>query len=59
MWGTLLFIYNIYTHTHIYVYKSFSTALDKDLRRNLKKRERKVGDIGKYKLSEMGALNME
>ena len=53
-----IYIYT-HTHTHIYVYKSFSTTLDKDLTRNLKKRERKVGDIGKYKLSEMGALNME
>ena len=55
-----IYIYtHTHTHTHIYVYKSFSTTLDKDLTRNLKKRERKVGDIGKYKLSEMGALNME
>jgi len=29
--------------------------LDKDLRKNIKKRD---GEIGKHKLNEMGALNM-
>ena len=51
-------------HTiYIYAYKSFSTTLDKSLRKNIKKkreREReRDGEIGKYKLNEMGALIME
>jgi len=40
----------------IYVYKSFSTTLDKGLSKNIKKRD---GEIGEYKLNEMGALNMK
>ena len=38
----------------IYVYKSFSTMLDKGLRKNNKR----DGEIGKHKLDEMEALNM-
>ena len=45
----MLFIY-------LYVYKSFSTMLDKVLRKNIKKRGR---EIGKHKLNEIGALNMK
>ena len=41
----------------IYVYESFSTILDKGLKKNIKKR--KDGEIGEYKLNEMGALNMK
>ena len=41
---------------HIYLYKSFSTTLDKNLRKNIKKR-RDV-EIREHKLNEMGALNM-
>ena len=40
----------------MYVYKSFSTTLDKVLRKNIKKR---YGEIGKHKLNEMGRLNMK
>ena len=54
----LYYTYYIYTHTHIYVCESFSTALDR-VEKELQKKKRKVGDIGKQKLSEMGALNME
>ena len=42
---------------YIYVYKSFSTVLDKGLRKNIKKK--RDGEIGKRKLNEMGALNMK
>ena len=42
----------------IYVYKSFSTVLDKGLRKNIKNKK-SDGDIVKYKLNEMGALNMK
>ena len=41
----------------IYVYKSFSTTLDKGLRKNVKKK--RDGDIGEHKLDEMGTLNMK
>ena len=41
---------------YIYVYKSFSTVLDKGLRKNIKKK--RDGEIGKHKLkNEMGAQN--
>ena len=43
-------------HT-IYVYKSFSTTLDKGLRKNIKKK--RDGEIGRHKLNEMGALTMK
>jgi len=48
-------MYTIYIF--IYVYKSFSTILDKGLRKNIKKK--RDGEIGKHKLNEMGALNMK
>ena len=35
--------------------KSFSTTLDKGLRKNSKKRDQ---EIGKHKLNEMGVLNL-
>ena len=45
-------------HTiYIYVYKNFSTMLDKGLRKNIK--EKRDREIGKHKLNEMGALNMK
>ena len=40
------------------VYESFSTALDKGLRKNIKKKK-KDGEIGEHTLNEMGALNMK
>ena len=41
------------THTiYMCVYKSFSTTLDKDLRKNIK--NRRDGETGKHKLNEMG-----
>ena len=45
-------------HTiYMCVYKSFSTTLDKDLRKKtLKKRD---GEIRKHKLNEMAALSMK
>ena len=33
--------------------------LDKGLRKNIDKDKNKMGDIGKHKLNEMGALNMK
>ena len=47
-------MHTIYT----YAYKSFSTTLDKGLRKNIKKKKRDE-EIGKYKLNEMGALIIE
>ena len=38
-----------------YLYKSFSTTIDKGFRKNIKKE----GEIWKCKLNEMGALNMK
>ena len=49
--------YICYTYLCIYVYKSFSTILDKGLKKNIKKR--KDGETGEYKLNEMGALYMK
>ena len=44
-------------HIYIYVYKSFSTMLDKGLgKNNHKKRD---GEIGKHKLNETGTLTMK
>ena len=40
-------------YVYVCVYKSFSTTLDKGLRKNNKKRDQ---EIGKHKLNEMGAL---
>ena len=37
------------------VYKSFSTTLDKGLRKKNKKRDQ---EIGKHKLNEIGVLNL-
>ena len=46
-------------HTYyLCVYISFSTMLDKGLRKNIKKKE-KDGEIGKHKLNEMGGLNVK
>ena len=43
----------------IYVYKSFSTTLDKGLSKKIKKKKRRDGEIREHKLNEMGALNMK
>ena len=42
-------------YLYIYVYKSFSTTLDKGLRKNIK--NKRDGEIGKHKLNEMETLN--
>ena len=43
-----------------YVYKSFSTLLDRLEKEHQKKREReRNGEVRKHKLNEMGALNMK
>ena len=39
---------------YIYVYRSFSTTLDKGLRKNTEQKP-SDGEIGKHKLNEMGA----
>ena len=50
-------IYILYIlHIYVYVYKSFSTILDKGLRNNTNIRDR---EIGKPKLNEMGTQNMK
>ena len=49
---------NIYIIHYIYVYKSFSTTLDKGLRKN-KNNKKRDGEIGKHTLNEMEALNMK
>ena len=50
-----IIIYYIYIYIHIHTYISFS-MLDKGLRKHQKK---KVGEIGKHKLNEMGTLNIK
>ena len=42
----------------MYIYKSFSTTLDKDMRKNIQEKKRD-GGIGEYKLNDMGILNMK
>ena len=42
----------------LHAYESFSTVLDGSVRKNIKKKKRRDGEIGKHKLNEMGALNM-
>ena len=44
---------------HMYVCKSFSTVLDKDLGKNLGAKKKKDGETRKHKLNEMKALNMK
>ena len=42
-----------FIHIYIYLYKSFSTTLDKGLRKNIKKKKkRRDGEIGEHKLNE-------
>ena len=43
----------------IYVYKRFSTTLDKALRKNIKKKKGRDEEIGEHKLNEMVAMNMK
>ena len=50
--------YIYYTYLYIYIHKSFFTTLD-SMRKNIKKKKRRDGEIGKHKLNEMGALNMK
>ena len=52
MFSKIYIIHSIYIH--VWVYKSFSTTLNKDLRKN-----NKDGEIGKYKLNEIRALNIK
>ena len=40
---------------YMYIYKSFSTMLDKALKKNIKKKEEMELEIRKHKPSEMGA----
>ena len=51
-----IYIYTIHT-IYIYACKSFSTTLDKGLRKTIK--QKRKGEIGKHKLTEMGTLNMK
>ena len=45
---------------YIFMYKSFSTTLDKGLRKNIKKKKKKREKMEKLEnISEMGALNMK
>ena len=44
---------------YICVCKSFSTMVDKGLRKIIKKKKRGNGEIGKHKLDEIGPLNMK
>ena len=61
------FLRYIYIHTHptntiyiyIYVYENCSTMLDKSLRKDIKKKSRRDGEIWKQMLNEMGTLNMK
>ena len=46
-------MYNMYISIYI---ENFSPILDKDFRRNIKKKDR---EIGKHKLNQTGALNMK
>ena len=50
------YIYIMHT-IYIYACKSFSTTLDKGLRKTIK--QKRKGEIGKHKLTEIGALNMK
>ena len=54
MFSKLYILYTLY----IYIYKIFSTMLDKGLRKNIKKK-RRDGKIRKHKLNEIGALSMK
>ena len=51
----IIFIKYIYD-MYLYVYKSFSSTLDKGLRKNIKEKEEM--EKLENKLNEMGALNM-
>ena len=44
---------------YICVNKNLSTLLDKCLRKNIKKKKKRDGKVGKHKLNEIGALNMK
>ena len=53
MFSKIYILYILFT----YVYKSFSTMLDKGLRKFIQKK--RDGEIGKHKLNEMGAVSMK
>ena len=44
---------------YINVHKNFSTMIDRGLRKNIKIKTRRDGEIGKRKLNEMGHPNMK
>ena len=46
-------------HTKYICIQSFSTMLDKSLRKNIKTKKGRDGETGKYKLNKMEALNMK
>ena len=46
-------------HTKYICIQSFSTMLDKSLRKNIKTKKGRDGEIGKYKLNKMEARNMK
>ena len=52
----ILYILYTYIYICVYVYKSFSTMLDKGLGKNNHKK--RYGEIGKHKLNELEAMNM-
>lgn len=54
----LKYIHYASIHMHS-LCKSLSTTLGKGLRENIKKKKKGDREIGKHKLSEMGALNMK
>ena len=49
----------IYTHTHTHTHKTCSRKATKGLRKNIKKKKRRDGNIGEHELNEMGPLNMK
>ena len=53
------FLTYIYINVGIYIHKSFSATLDKDLRKNIQERKRRDGEIGEHELNDMGTLNMK
>ena len=56
----ICFLKYIYcTYLFIYVYQSFSTTLDKDLRKNIKEKKRRDRETGEHKLNEIEAVNMK
>ena len=46
-------------YLYVYGYKNVSTMFDKGLKKIIKKKKIRDGEIGKHKLNEMGAQNMK